>query len=248
MKSKVIVGGQNALGKEFPYMAALGFVQDNKVLWSCGGTLINDKFILTAAHCTNSRDFGQVKFVRLGDLNLILNTDDASPQMFEVKRILKHPKYRSSSHYHDIALIELDKTVKFTSYTEPACLNTPISNRSNDNFIAIGWGHTSFGGDTSDVLQKVELKEKTNDECNQRYKTNRKLQSGIVHDWQLCANAPNRDTCQGDSGGPLSIKEEKYHVVHGITSFGKACGVAPGVYTRVSNYVGWIEDNVWPQK
>lgn len=111
-----------------------------------------------------------------------------------------------------------------------------------------------YSGDKSDPLLKVTLDLFTYAECNDtfQYDKNRRLRDGIVDATQFCAGSrtDNKDTCQGDSGGPLQV----YHTYHcmysiiGVTSFGKACGLVnnPGVYTRVSAYLPWIESVVWP--
>lgn len=241
-----IVGGEDATAKEFPHMAALGFGTIDNIKWLCGGTLINEKYVVTAAHCIFTREFGQVKLVRLGDLDLTKDTDDASPKDFLVKRVIRHPEYKSSSRYHDIALIELNATVEFNEYMKPACLNAAKTTNRDVNYIATGWGLTAFAGEKSDILQKVELQDVPINVCKEKYQYDRRLQSGIVEDWQLCVGAPNKDTCQGDSGGPLTSKESNYHVIYGVTSFGKACGLAAGVYTKIVHYLSWIEDIVWP--
>lgn len=118
--------------------------------------------------------------------------------------------------------------------------------------IATGWGVTRFGSKTkTDDLQKVTLSLFPHEECKQLYGRHRKIPQGILRS-QLCAGSRTgkQDTCQGDSGGPIQIMAQGnsciYYVI-GITSFGKSCAVsnAPGVYTKVSYYLDWIEAVVW---
>ncbi|XP_017786673.1 PREDICTED: serine protease snake-like, partial [Nicrophorus vespilloides] len=248
----IIGGGIPSLAKEFPHMAALGFDNNGKIIWGCGGSLISTRFVLTASHCLFSPEFGHVKYVRLGDLNLTSNDDQALPQDFTVLRTHKHPMYKHPSKYHDIALLELDGEANMTDYVKPACLK--VDNLStSDDYIATGWGSTSFYGDTSDHLQKVNLQEIKNGECNEYYPMNdRILKKGIQETYQICAGNPGKDTCKGDSGGPLQTYNDEYRNAYdivGITSFGKACllTLSPGVYTRVAGYIEWIEEIVWPQ-
>lgn len=107
------------------------------------------------------------------------------------------------------------------------------------------------GGDRSDDLLKVQLNIFRNNECDAFFDRTRKLPDGIVES-QLCAGnrGGRKDTCEGDSGGPLQVVNPGnnciFHVI-GLTSFGKSCGLAnsPGVYTRISSYLDWIEANVW---
>ncbi|XP_071055284.1 serine protease snake-like [Onthophagus taurus] len=249
----IIVGGTDANPTEFPHMAALGYGDSPNIQWECGGSLISEKFVLTAAHCLISRQSGPLKHVRLGDVNLggTINNDRFA-QQFLVEKVFEYPDYVPFSQYHDIALIELNKFVKCNQYVRPACVNF-------DNFlpdgtpIATGWGATEYGGRNSDVLQKVSLSYISYRRCGETYRPEPKLKSGIVQDWQICVGGgvEKKDTCQGDSGGPLQVKVQEDPLVYkivGITSFGKLCAVAPGVYTKVSYYIPWIESVVWSGK
>lgn len=116
--------------------------------------------------------------------------------------------------------------------------------------VATGWGVTKFGGQRSNDLLKVTLDLYSTNSCKSIYKTHKKLPKGIL-ETQFCAGTrQGSDTCQGDSGGPIQVVSQENKCVYyitGITSFGKSCGSknAPGVYSRVSSYLDWIEDVVW---
>ncbi|RZC41459.1 venom protease-like, partial [Asbolus verrucosus] len=243
-----VFGGTASLSKEFPHMAILGYGQPEKVEWLCGGSLISEQFVLTAAHCLITSNLGELIRIRLGDLDLQSVTDDASPQDFGIAQKIVHPNYRLPSQYNDVALLKMDREVQFNAYIAPICLQSARS-LPNTNFIATGWGRTELGGIQSDILMKVDLEYFPNDVCRKNYETvaPESLSRGIVDDTQICAGShtEEKDTCQGDSGGPLQIRDDALYIV-GITSFGKACGVAnsPAVYTRVSYYVPWIEQIV----
>ncbi|XP_021921296.1 venom protease-like [Zootermopsis nevadensis] len=251
----LIIGGVEAEPKEFPHMAAIGYGAKNQVSWACGGTLISERFILTAAHCVSSADWGLAKWVRLGDLNLRSTDDKTRTQDFSIAQIFRHPGYAKPAHYNDIGLLKLDRDVKFDGYVRPACLHVEqdIPTKMPE---AIGWGLTDWiGSKGSDVLLKVGLNFVNPEICNDTFGPligGRELRVGITADSMLCVGDLNggKDTCKGDSGGPLHIRlSEPYCMfdVMGITSFGTICGSknAPAVYTRVSHYVPWIESIVW---
>lgn len=139
----------------------------------------------------------------------------------------------------------------FSEHLRPACL-WQTHNISYTSGIVTGWGHTEYGGYQSSHLIKAELPIVDNFRCKSYYPSMTGLDYGVVFN-QLCAGGNGRrDTCQGDSGGPLQIQKQSslglpiYHII-GVTSFGQGCGTTtPGIYTRTSSYIDWIESIVWP--
>lgn len=104
-----LVGGSTTDISEFPHMSAVGTRQGNKIIWSCGGSLISENFVVSAAHCSPGQANAQSLVVRVGDKNLQRDDDGAKPQEFEVRSIFVHPDYVGGSKYNDIALLQLDK-------------------------------------------------------------------------------------------------------------------------------------------
>ncbi|KAI4460012.1 trypsin [Holotrichia oblita] len=243
------IGGVDAKPLEFPHMALLGYGAPGYHKWLCGGSLISENFVLTAAHCIYSQ-YGNVAIVKLG-LHQI-SQFNAFTQIFSVKNIHQHPEYSPFQNYHDIALIELDLPAIINEGVKPACLHTS-KQLPNYSFTAPGWGATELYGDNSDILQKVNLSYVPYNNCARFYKGQHKLPRGLIDDWQICADGggARADTCQGDSGGPLQLPRDEnetdsLYTIIGITSVGIKCALIPAIYTRISYYVPWIESIVWP--
>lgn len=104
-----VVGGEKAKLDEFPHMSAIGIRANNDITWQCGGSLISEDYIVTAAHCAKPNIRMDNLVVRIGDLNLKRDDDGATPQEFGVKRIVVHPDYKNGIRYHDLALMQLNR-------------------------------------------------------------------------------------------------------------------------------------------
>ncbi|KAG6461211.1 hypothetical protein O3G_MSEX012468 [Manduca sexta] len=246
----LIIGGQNASRNEFPHMALLGYGEEPDVQWLCGGTLISENFILTAGHCISSRDVN-LTYVYLGALARSEVTDPS--KQYRIKKIHKHPEFAPPVRYNDIALVELERKVPLDEWLKPACLHMG-DETADDRVWATGWGLTEYKASSgANILQKVVLNKFSTFECILQYPPHRLMSQGFDVNSQMCYGdrSQSKDTCQGDSGGPLQIKHKKINcmwLIIGVTSFGKACGFIgePGIYTKVSHYIPWIESVVWP--
>ncbi|XP_031632766.1 serine protease persephone-like isoform X2 [Contarinia nasturtii] len=223
--------------------------------YGCGGTIISNKFILTAAHCITEH----LIIVRLGKESLIDKRNDTVKAIYRrIKDTFVHPQYSGLTKVHDLALIQVQKTIPFSKYIKPACLQTNLRDESSDVKLTVtGYGTTSPTQLVkTDDLRKAELKSMPLSQCNSTLMDLDKsamlapFRNGLIGG-QYCAYDPEgkRDACQGDSGGPLQYfpKNKTIATVVGIVSFGISCGLKlPAVYTRVAYYLDWIEPIVWP--
>ncbi|XP_012056862.1 PREDICTED: serine protease snake-like [Atta cephalotes] len=244
----LVIGGTEARVDEFPHMVALGKRNFDEFILMCGGTLISHAWVISAAHCTHGTD-GGVTDARIGFHSLSEQKGITSV----IKDIITHPDYRPPAMYADIALVQLMTVVTFSISIRPACLYQLFKTMPRQALVS-GWGVTKYSGEVSDRLQKAQLDVIDNLSCTIRHNSSLEVPRGITPS-MICAGDPSgnwtKDTCQGDSGGPLQIvhPSECLFQLIGITSFGKACAMIdiPGVYTRVSHYLPWIEGIVWPQ-
>ncbi|XP_068913732.1 venom protease-like isoform X2 [Tenebrio molitor] len=240
-----IVGGENADVGEFPHMAALGFynVREEEYRFDCGGTLISEYYIVTAAHCVVNIQQNELKIARLGVIDIPETIKKPDSKLdFNVVNVTVHKKYNWTEKFNDIALVKLEKKVTFTDKIRPACLYT--KNDDPEKLIVTGWGATNLGGDRSSILQKATLNAVSLNECQKSY---RNRTQKTVTKRQICASHNRSDACQGDSGGPLQTEgNSTIFSIVGITSYGIGCGSKyPGIYTRISSYLNWIEGIVW---
>lgn len=237
--------GNPALLREFAHIAAIGWTQaDGTVDFACGGSLIWENYILTAAHCASNDEEVAPDVARMGDLNIYSDEDDKFAQQRNIVKIIRHPQHRYSARYYDVALMKLDKNIVVQETVAPTCLWMDDEVRFPKLFAA-GWGKTGFAEGRTNILLKVDLAPMSNANCSRFYTTGeRGLRNGL-HAHHLCAGDEKMDTCPGDSGGPLHIKllhnAKMSPFLVGVTSFGKPCGQAnPGVYARVSGFTDWI--------
>lgn len=125
-----ILGGEETNLGDFPHMAALGYPSDEGVSWKCGGALVAENYVLTAAHCLTRE---QPNVVRLGQVNLQANLEASGGQDVPVDSIIMHPDYVPRFNYHDVALLRLASNVSMSDTIYPACLRASVADVPNES-------------------------------------------------------------------------------------------------------------------
>ncbi|XP_076588628.1 ovochymase-2, partial [Chaetodon auriga] len=259
-----VVGGAEASYGSHPWLVSLQYRGSH----FCGGAILTDRWIMTAAHCfaSLSKEFLSGVRVVVGEFDQRI--EDEEEQVFVVKSVSVHEKYHHALPMsYDIALMELEQHIRMGARVHPICLPLPDESIPPETSCSVGgWGRVKEKGRLPAVLREVQLDLVDPAKCKYVLQTVRssnlnqrpaRLQPAMT---VLCAGPERggRDACQGDSGGPLVCpagSHGRYWVALGVTSWGKGCGRSwgnnssrlpsrrgtPGVFTDVRLLLPWIK-------
>ncbi|XP_043520748.1 trypsin-7-like [Frieseomelitta varia] len=224
-----IIGGDNASINDYPYQVS---IHDRRQLL-CGGSLISQNWVLTAAHCVSGLPPSQLK-IRLGSS---YNSKEGI-MITEKLQVILHSNYNENTKDYDAALIKLPQSVTTNANVKPIALASSANTiQGGTKAVVTGWGYVAPGGPISDRLKSLTLPVVDQATC-------KKIYGNLLTDNMLCAGimSGGKDACSIDSGGPLVYNK----VQIGIVSWGWYGSCAkpqyPGVYTRVSAIRQWIKD------
>ncbi|XP_018569549.1 serine protease easter-like [Anoplophora glabripennis] len=259
--SKIRDGTEAGL-REFPWMALLAYNTEYGRQFICGGSIINENYILTAAHCVVKTEYPLVG-VRVGEYSILSEKDCEEkqpndclppPKDLTVEKVIIHPDYSTSTYANDIALLRVSKINLESDSIQAVCLPVYKEVISQDYIMGTvtGWGFTDpYGINVVDKLQKVFLKKRDIGVCTDAYKVQSEIKLSYK---QICVGGEGiKGSCGGDSGGPFHVpahfNDDDRYVQRGIVSIGhRFCGTDgfPGIYTKVTYYAKWILDSIKP--
>ncbi|XP_004477532.1 granzyme H-like [Dasypus novemcinctus] len=222
-----IIGGHEAKPHSHPYMAYIVYWAEGQRKF-CGGSLIQENFVLTAAHC-----LGSSINVTLGAHNW--NMQENTQQRIPVRKPIPHPDYDGNTYSNDIMLLQLERKAKRTAAVRTLSLpKSQAQVRPGQVCSVAGWGLVAVGISTT-KLHEVQLTVQEDRVCQSTYSLYNK-------DTQICVGDPkkNKSSFKGDSGGPLVCNK----VAQGIVSYGNKVGKPPRVFTKVSRFLPWIKETM----
>ncbi|XP_027626419.1 chymotrypsin-like elastase family member 2A [Tupaia chinensis] len=234
-----VVGGEDASPNSWPWQVSLQYSSSGTWRHTCGGSLVANNWVLTAAHCISSSRTYRVLLGRHS-----LSTDESGSLAVQVSKLVVHEDWNSSqlSKGNDIALLKLAEPVTLTDKIQLACL-PPAGTILPNNYpcYVTGWGRLQTNGALPDILQEGQLLVVDYATCSSPGWWGSSVKTNMV-----CAGGDGViSSCNGDSGGPLNCQAANGQwEVHGVVSFGSSLGCnyyhKPSVFTRVSNYIDWI--------
>ncbi|KAF2361936.1 Serine proteases trypsin domain [Trinorchestia longiramus] len=250
IKTKDHETGRAGFG-EYPWQAAILRRAEGEVVYVCGATLINQHFLITAAHCIQDIDPSLLK-IRLGEWDVRDKSEFYPYVEFEVSGVYSHPEFYEGNLENDIAILRTDRLVDYTKYPHisPVCMPASRQDFSGQVCRITGWGKDGWGseGNFQSILKETQVPVVNSNICQQILRTtklgsNYKLPAGMI-----CAGGEeNKDACKGDGGGPLVCRGAGGEFqLAGVVSWGLGCGQRgiPGVYVDIPHYIDWINSIV----
>ncbi|XP_007087019.2 transmembrane protease serine 11F [Panthera tigris] len=228
---RIVQGRETAMEGEWPWQASLQLIGSGH---QCGATLISNTWLLTAAHCFRKNKDPSQWIATFG------TTITPPAVQRSLGKIILHENYHRETNENDIALAQLTNRVEFSNIVQRVCLpDSSIKLPPKTSVFVTGFGSIVDDGPTQNKLRQARVETISTDVCNRK-----DVYDGLITSGMLCAGFMEGkvDACKGDSGGPLVYDNHDIWYLVGIVSWGQSCALPkkPGVYTRVTQYRGWI--------
>uniref|UniRef100_A0A452UFJ7 Chymotrypsinogen B-like n=1 Tax=Ursus maritimus TaxID=29073 RepID=A0A452UFJ7_URSMA len=222
-----IINGEDAVPSSWPWQVSL---QTGSGLHFCGGSLISQHWVVTAAHCRVRK--GHRVVAGVSDHG----SDDEAVQVLRIEEVFEHPLWDRAADTNDIALLKLATPALLSTTVSPVCLPSGNASFPAGSICATtGWGRTQYNCECPCRLQQAALPLLSNAECKQFW-------GSKITDVMVCAGANGVSSCMGDSGGPLVCQKDGAWTLVGIVSWGSSqCNpFSPGVYARITKFIPWL--------
>jgi len=233
--STQIVNGEDADDCEWKWQ--VGFQSSTSLRntpW-CGGSLVAEQWVLSAAHCASTPNF----YVVAGQYDV--RTVSGKEQVKQAVEVIRHPDYNSNTQSHDFVMVKVDSPFTFSDCVGSVCLPSSAVAAGTSCWIT-GWGTLSSGGSQPKIMQEGQVSIISNSDCVNDYS----YTSSDIDSSMLCAQGKSGgkivDACQGDSGGPLVCASGSTYTLYGATSWGYGCAGAkyPGIWSKISTVTDWV--------
>ncbi|CAC5399727.1 Chymotrypsin-like serine proteinase,Trypsin delta [Mytilus coruscus] len=236
--AKRIVGGQDTTINKHAWQVSLQRKSGTSWSHSCGGSIIGEKWVVTAAHCVEGSPVSSLR-IAAGS-----TTWNSGGETRLLSSFTMHPDYDGfgDGFPNDIAVLELESALPFSSSIAKIEMADDEGDFAGDKCMITGWGLTNDEPGLPDVLQEVTMTVLSNTDCTDRWST---VTGADINGGHICIGNDQdsgKSACNGDSGGPMQCELQGTTYLAGATSWGiSGCGVGyPSVYTRISFFRNWI--------
>ncbi|XP_038839203.1 chymotrypsin B-like [Salvelinus fontinalis] len=229
-----IVNGEEAVPHSWPWQVSL---QQTSGFHFCGGSLINENWVVTAAHC----NVATYHRVIVGEHKRGSGNNAEDIQILKPAKVFTHPKWNPSTINNDISLIKLSTPAVLNTNVSPVCLaETADVFAPGMTCVTSGWGLLRYNAiNTPNLLQQAALPLLSNEQCKEHW-------GSSISDVMICAGGAGATSCMGDSGGPLVCEKDNVWTLVGIVSWGSSrCSTTtPAVYARVTELRSWVDQTL----